>query len=46
MKRSAGVTVIAILSLLGSGFTFAMGIVVVAVAFIAPARLEVFKCRP
>lgn len=37
MKRSAGVTVIAILSLLGSGFTFAMGIVVVAVAFIAPA---------
>jgi hypothetical protein len=37
MKRSAGVTVIAILSLVGSALTFAMGIVMLAVMTLVPA---------
>jgi hypothetical protein len=37
MKRSAGVTVITILSLIGSALTFAMGIVTLAVMVLAPA---------
>jgi hypothetical protein len=38
MKRSAGVTVIAILSLVGSGLTFAMGMLTAAVLFFMPDR--------
>lgn len=38
MKRSAGVTVIAILSMLGSLFTFAMGILILVVMFMAPVH--------
>ena len=36
MKRSPGVTLIAILSLIGSAFTFAIGIVILAVVALAP----------
>lgn len=47
MKRSVGVTVIVILSLLGSVFTFAMGILLLAAMIVAlPARSDQFSVSP
>lgn len=47
MKRSAGVTVIVILSLLGSVFTFAIGILMLVVMIMAPhSRSDQFPVSP
>jgi hypothetical protein len=47
MKRSVGVTVIVILSLLGSVFTFAMGILMLVVMTLAPVpRSDQFPSSP
>ncbi len=47
MKRSAGVTVIAILSLLGSLFTFAMGILMLVMVIVVPVpRSDQFPGSP
>ena len=46
MKRSVGVTVIAVLSLIGSIFTFLMGILMIVVMALAPPQQEQFPVSP